>query len=675
MKDVIANPITELHSAFIRGEYSLVVEKAENLCAKNPANGAALHLMGAALLALSDGAGARRCLETAARFLPASADLWDHLCAALTLCKEYDEAQKCCEKSLKLQPGRVHALMNGAKNSQAKGDERLVLEYADRLIAAGGAGIAVGLRHRADALRRLGRKEESLAACEELLLLYPGEGEILTAAARLASDLGRLQQTLEFCDRGLVISPENLDLYSLKSKALQSTGRLKESIELIEGIMPLAESKKIPGAFSTLAFNYMYLPQRTVEQNLLHARRFGALAASLAKPYEYWSCIPDPDRPLTVGLVTGDLRRHPIGHFLCDVMSVLAGSSISIMVYDTANKPDDMTARIRPLATGWRDVSTLDDEACAALIHDDRIDILVDLAGHSASNRLTMMARKPAPVQLSWAGYLGTTGTPGIDYVLADPYSVPEGAENEFSEKVRRLPEATYCFTIPLEKVPVVQPPAIQNGYITFGSCNNPDKFNDSVYALWGRVLEAVPGSRMLLKGRQWSFPEYVEASRKRMAEAGLDPARVDTEGPSKERPFASYNRMDITLDPFPYSGGTSTVEALWTGVPVLAMKGDRMVWRMGESFLAAAGLMDWLANDPDSYVALAAKKAADIKGLAALREVQRQQVESSILFDPKRFARHLEEALRGIWQEWCSGSSGAEQKLKFISNALKNTN
>lgn len=172
MKDVVANPITELHSAFTRGEYNLVVGKAENLCAENPANGAAWHLMGAALLALSDGTGARSCLEKAARFLPASADLWDHLCAALTLCKEYDEAQKCCEKSLKLQPGRIHALMNGAKNAIAKGDERLVLEYADRLILAGGAGKALGLRHRADGLRRLGRKEESLAACEELLLLY-----------------------------------------------------------------------------------------------------------------------------------------------------------------------------------------------------------------------------------------------------------------------------------------------------------------------------------------------------------------------------------------------------------------------------------------------------------------------------------------------------------------------
>lgn len=645
-----------LHAAFGRGEYRTVADTAQAWCAQQPSSGVAWHLRGAALLALNEAEDARNCLETASRLLPFSADVWDHLCGALTLCGKYDAAEECCRKSLKLQPKRLSAMLNGAKNARDRGDDLQVLSYADRAIAVGGAGRLAGLRHRTDALRRLGRREEALEACRKLRQLQPEEPDLLLNMARMLTDLNRPLEVIAICDDLLMLDPENLACISLRSRALQTTGRLNEAIAQLEASLPLAATTGDTGVYSALAFNYQYLPERSVADNLAHARRYGAAARALAEPYTNWNNNPDPDRPLKLGLVTGDLRQHPVGYFLCDVLAALQGSSVEVTVYDTLNRPDPLTEKIRPSVKLWHTVTGLDDSALAELIRDDGIDIAADLAGHSATNRLTMLARKPAPVQLSWAGYLATTGTPGIDYVLADRYCVPPGAEGEFSETVWRLPESTYCFSLPEVELPTMPPPVLKNGYITFGSCNNPDKFNDQVLALWGRILQAVPGSRLLLKGRQWGDPTFVSLMHQRMQAVGLDPTRVDTE---KQTPRAMhlqfYNRTDITLDPFPYSGGTTTVEALWAGAPVLAMKGDRMEWRMAESFLTITGLRDWLADDADGYVALAAAKAADVEGLVRLRKVQRQQVLASILFDAPRFARQFEEALRGMWQIWCN--------------------
>jgi predicted O-linked N-acetylglucosamine transferase (SPINDLY family) len=650
--------VTSLHAAFARGEYRSVVDSAQNWCELEPSAGAAWHLRGAALLALNEAEEARACLETASTMLPFSADVWDHLCGALTLCGEYNAAEECCRKSLKLQPKRLSALLNGAKNARDRGDDTQVLTYADRMIVLGDAGRLAGLRHRADALRRLGRREESLEACRKLRLLQPDEKDLLLAMARMLTDLNRYTEVISVCDDLQKMDPENLSCLSLHARALQSTGRLEEAISRLEAALPLAESTGDTGVFSALAFNYQYLPERTVADNLAHARRFGAAARALAEPYSSWDNAPDPDRVLRLGLVTGDLRQHPVGYFLLDVLAALQNSSIEVTVYDTLNRPDPLTEKIRPTVKQWRIASGLDDTALAELIRSDGIDIAADLAGHSATNRLVMLARKPAPVQFTWAGYLATTGTPGIDYVLADPYCIPPEGEAEFSETVWRMPESTYCFSIPEVELPTVSPPVLKNGYITFGSCNNPDKFNDRVLALWGRVLESVPNSRLLVKGRQWREPSFVSRMHERMAAVGLDPKRVDMEMQTPRKLHLQfYNWTDITLDPFPYSGGTTTAEALWSGAPVLAMKGDRMEWRMAESFLTVTGLRDWLANDADDFVALAVAKAADVEGLVRLRKVQREQVLASLLFDAPRFTGHFETALRGMWKLWCEKS------------------
>jgi predicted O-linked N-acetylglucosamine transferase (SPINDLY family) len=294
-------------------------------------------------------------------------------------------------------------------------------------------------------------------------------------------------------------------------------------------------------------------------------------------------------------------------------------------------------------------------------IRADGIDILIDLSGHTAYNRLPVFAWKPAPVQVSWLGYFATTGVAAIDYFVADPWTLPESEEINFTEKVWRLPETRLCFTPPDAAVAVSTLPALVNGYVTFGCFNNLSKMNDKVVAVWARVMEAVPGSRLFLKARQLTEASVRQSIAERFAAHGIDEGRLILEDyVPRENYLAAYQRVDLALDPFPYTGGTTTAEALWMAVPVLTLAGERFISRQGVGLLMNAGLSDWVASDPDDYVARALAHASDLPRLSALRGNLRAQVLASPVYDAARFAKHFETALRGMWQQWCSEQASA---------------
>jgi predicted O-linked N-acetylglucosamine transferase (SPINDLY family) len=303
----------------------------------------------------------------------------------------------------------------------------------------------------------------------------------------------------------------------------------------------------------------------------------------------------------------------------------------------------------------------LSDEKLAQQIRDDGIDILIDLSGHTGHNRLLMFAWKPAPIQLTWLGYFASTGLAAMDYLLADPWMVPAAETDHFIEKIWYMPESYLCFTAPYFDICVEPLPALNHSHITFGCFNNLNKMNDAVVALWVKVLRAVPNSRLFLKTGQLDEASMRHSVAQRFAEHGIDASRLILESASpRAELLAAYNRVDIALDPFPYPGGTTSAEALWMGVPVLTLAGDRFLSRMGESILQNVGLSDWIAADADDYVARAVRHAGNISGLAALRDGLRQQVLASPLFDAPRFAHHFETALRGMWKHWC------QQQEKF---------
>jgi predicted O-linked N-acetylglucosamine transferase (SPINDLY family) len=301
------------------------------------------------------------------------------------------------------------------------------------------------------------------------------------------------------------------------------------------------------------------------------------------------------------------------------------------------------------------DLAGLGDDEAADRIRETGIDILVDLSGHTEDHRLLVFARKPAPVQATWLGYFNTTGLDAMDYFIGDPYSTPAEHSGHFVEKLWNLPETRFCFTPPSDDAPVAPLPCASGAPFTFGCFNHPAKVNERVVALWARVIKAVPGSRLLLKSRSFNEEAVCAAMLARFLDHGVGHDAILFEGSSPRNEYLrAFQRVDIVLDPFPYTGGATSMDGLWMGVPLLTLTGDRLVARQGESILRNLSMPDWIARDEDDFVERAVKLAADRELLGSLRTDLRTVLLESPMCDAPRFARHLEAALRGMWEGYC---------------------
>lgn len=382
-----------------------------------------------------------------------------------------------------------------------------------------------------------------------------------------------------------------------------------------------------------------------------------------------------PRRPLRVGFVSADLARHPVGFFLAPVLENRDPRALETVCYSgrAAAAADAWTRRLRAACDLWVETAGLDDAALEARIRADRIDLLVDLSGHTAGNRLAVFARRPAPVQASWMGYPGTTGLPQIDWLIADAAQIPPGSESGYAERILRLAPGYVCYAPPQDAPDVGPLPARREGRggaagpgelafgFTFGSLNNIAKLNPAVFRLWARVLDAVPGARLLLAWQSLGDPEVARRVRAMAAAGGIRSERLALRPGAAPADFlAHYAEIDIALDPFPYSGGLTTLEALWMGVPVLTWSGpgpgpesgSGFAGRHAASHLAQAGLADWIAPTQEAYVARAARAAADPDALDRLRAGLRDRLRASALLDGAAFARRFEAACRTMWRD-----------------------
>ena len=509
-------------------------------------------------------------------------------------------------------------------------------------------------------LQRQGRFAEAearyLKALEldpELAIAHSNLGLIYTHSRQIRHAAACFQRAIE-------LDPGFASAYANLAGMQKDLGRIDESLATLRRALEIDSACMI--AHNNLLFIQNYLGEQSGEPLLADARRFGEAAAALAHAYTDWPNLPDAQRPLRVGLVSGDLGNHPVGYFLEGVLTALAartGSGLAFYAYSQRLDEDETSQRLRACCKGWVQTIGLTDELLAQRIRADGIDILIDLAGHTAGNRLPVFAWRPAPVQISWLGYFATTGLAAMDYFLADPWTLPPDQEPFFTEQIWRLPETRLCFTPPNVAVDVGALPAQVNGYVTFGCFNNLSKMNDAVVNLWAQVLQAVPDSRLFLKYGQLAEASVRQHTCARFAVHGIDATRLVFEdyGPRADY-LAAYQRVDIALDPFPFPGGTTTVEALWMGVPVLTLQGERFLARQGVGLLMNAGLPEWVATDAEDYVARAVAHARDLPALAALRARLRQQVLASPIYDAPRFAQHFEAALRSMWQRWCQDAS-----------------
>jgi predicted O-linked N-acetylglucosamine transferase (SPINDLY family) len=353
-------------------------------------------------------------------------------------------------------------------------------------------------------------------------------------------------------------------------------------------------------------------------------------------------------------LVSGDLRLHPVGFFIESVLDHIDPARVQFVAYPTLPLEDELSARIKPRFAAWTSIAALDDEAAARTIRAAGVQMLVDLSGHTAHNRLPVFAWKPAPVQATWLGYFATTGVAAIDYVIADPVSVPEWARDQFTETVWYLPDGRFCFTPPSQATSLDPgpPPALRSGQVTFGCFQNMLKMNDAVLAAWGRIFQMLPGARLRVQNNAMAFETARAKLLQRLHRAGIGSDRVTLAGPMpRDAYLAAHADVDIILDTFPYTGATTTCEALWMGVPTLTLAGDTLVSRQGASVLASAGLNDWVTENEAAYIARAVDFASGLDRLARLRSGLRGTLLASPLFDARRFAANLEGALLAMWQ------------------------
>ena len=363
------------------------------------------------------------------------------------------------------------------------------------------------------------------------------------------------------------------------------------------------------------------------------------------------------ERPLRIGWVSSGFDAQIVGHFLRGVVRVLtARDDLELFLYANSGTSDWLTEELKQTRARWRDIAKLDDAEAAARIRADRIDILIDLNGHAPGHRLLVFALKPAPVQVSWLDYFDTTGLEAIDFLITDPVSSPADGAQSFVERLIRMPSVRLCFTPPSFAPTVSPPPSSRGERIAFGSFTRADKIGEDVLAVWTRILAAVPGSALILKGETFKFPEVRARFERAFFDAGIDPARLDLRTPSShEALLAEYADVDIALDPFPYNGGATTCDALWMGVPVVARLGSSMISRQSAMMLSAIGMEDLVARDDDEYVDIAVGIAGERRRLQTLRGELRQRMASSALCDAQAFADALLQRLRQAWREWCA--------------------
>lgn len=593
-----------------------------------------------------------QCYQTALTLDPSNVDVYYNAGNTLERQGNSVKATQCFEKALELNPTHLEALTNLANQYRQAGrfeDALGLLERARRL-APNAIPVLLNL---GNVLMSLERHEEALECFDRCVQQDSQNAMFRNNKGNALRAMGRLSEALACGKAALALDPDCAELWVNYAVGLQLQGRQKEALEAFERILALSPENAI--AHGAALFSMHYDPARGPARLRAEHRAWAARHADPLLPSSrVYRNSRDPEKRLRVGYVSSDFRRHPISFFTLPVFREHSDDVESIC-YSGVTHRDEWTERLRSSVRAWRDVAGLSDSELCEVILSDQVDILVDLAGHTAGNRLLTFARRPAPVQVSWLGYFNTTGMMAMDYLVVDSEIAPEGEPAPFVEQPMRLRGCYLCYEGP-DYAPGVAPlPAMSRTEITFGCFNTQAKITGDVIRVWSKILKAAPQSRLILKNPVLNDEGCRQLVREEFVSCGLPAERLMLLGSSPHRELLeSYAEVDIALDPFPYNGGTTTCEALWMGVPVVTLAGDRFVSRVGPTILRHAGCSEWVAADVDGYVRTAVSLAADRAKLAAIRGRLRDQVRQSPLGDTAEFTRSWEDALRMVWRLWC---------------------
>lgn len=544
----------------------------------------------------------------------------------------------------------------------------------------------------ANALRALGRLEEARTSYLEALRLQPDYTEAQSGLGLVLHGLKRWEEAVDLFLTALRSRPNHPLVLNNLGVSLNLMGRLEEATAVFR--RSLAANPDQPETHNNLS-NILY-EQGDFQGALAHSRKAlelrpgytGAHSSlllrlnyepsagplELLEAHKEWARLHEPqhqnrpsflvdlvsERPLRVGYVSPDFRRHSVAAFFEPLLAAHDRSKVEIHCYSQVANPDEVTQRLCSMSDHWRKIVGLNDDALAEIVRQDRIDVLVDLAGHTANSRLQLFALRPAPVQVNWLGYPNTTGTKAFNARFTDDIADPRGAEAFHTEPLFRLPKGFLCYAPPNEAPTVAPLPSHRHGHFTFGSFNSLLKVNPGVIAAWAEILRRTPGSRLLLKG----LLQRDRANRKRFEQRfsdlgiGLDRLELLPAVPEFRDHLATYDQVDLALDPFPYNGTTTTCEALWMGVPTLTLCGERHAGRVGASILTRVGLEAFIAADLDSYIQSAVAWTERMDELSGIRAGLRGRMTVSELCDAKGFATQVEAAYRELWEQWRKGRS-----------------
>lgn len=595
----------------------------------------------------------RRALELRPDLVPAHINLGNTLRSQGRL----GEAANSLRRAIELNPGLADAHMNLGNVLQEQGQlDHAVGCYLQAIeLEPERPDVHVNL---GAAFRSLGQLDDAIACHRRALELLPTSADALVNLGAALHERLELDDAVVCYRRAIELTPDHAAAHNNLATALKDQGKIAEAIASYDRAIQLKPDFTAAQSNRLYALNFSphHDAQAIYTEHCRWNDRFAEPLTRLAPPQRN---DPTPDRRLRIGYVSPDLRDHVIGRFLLPLLECHDRTSFEIYCYSSVQRPDAITDRCREQADAWRHVLGLSDEQLAETVRHDGVDILVDLSMHMADNRLLAFARKPAPVQVSWLAYAGTTGLAAMDYRLTDPYLDPpqqSPAEPEpiYSERSVHLPETYWCYCAPAEAPPANPLPALAAGHVTFGCLNNFCKVSGDTLATWAELLRTVPNSRLLMHAHPGSHRDRVQEY---LARQSISPERLRF---VEMRPlvgyFRLYHEIDVALDPFPYGGGTTTCDALWMGVPVVTLAGRTAVGRGGLSILSNVGIADWVANDREQYIRIAADLASDLGRLSMLRGTLRQRMLASPLMDAPRFARNIEAAYRSMWHRWCAG-------------------
>jgi len=638
-----------------RGQYDKASDFFRRTLEIEPSHARAYNNLG---IVLNDGGRSEEaiaCYKKALEVNPNAADVYINLGCALRQLKMFDEAIKSFKKAITIEPNdasahfnlgvvlKVHGSISKAISSFQEAI-RLKPDFAEAYNNLGNARKETG--DSAGAIQSFGRAVE---AKPDYVDAYVNMGSTFQV-------LGKSRQTILCCQKALEINPEFAEAYNNLGSAFCDLGNFKESQACYRKALELKPD--YAEAHSNLLFSMNYDPDLTLEMMSEAAKEWWQqqgipIANRFSHPHRQ-----DPQRKLKIGYVSPDFRQHSVSYFFLPLIAAHDANQVEVFCYSDEKHPDDITDRIRKLAHHWRPIAGMTDVAVARQIFEDRVDILVDLAGHTANNRLPVFARRPAPIQATWLGYPNTTGLPVIDYRITDAVADPEAETDQYySETLIRLPHGFLCYAPNTDTPGVASLPASESGTVTFGSFNNLAKLNPRVIAVWSRILDCVPNSRLLLKGKQLSD----ELTPKRLfalfSQNGICADRIQMMPTMRTvtEHLNLYRAVDIGLDPFPYNGTATTCEALWMGVPVICLGGDRHASRVGASILTRIGCEDLIANTEKDYIKKALELAGNLKRLAGLRTGMRLKMQHSSLGDAEGFGHTMEKIFRKMWQNYNS--------------------